>query len=143
MNTNTPIIVEVTVNASVDKVWKAITDKNEMKLWYFDIPDFTLAVGQVFNFYEPGGENKYHHQGEILDSIPNQKLKHTWTYPDLSTEKTIVIWELQPEDENTRVRLTHEDINHFHDLGSSFSRESFTEGWNKIITQNLKSHVEQ
>lgn len=138
-----PIVVEVTVNASVDKVWKAITDKTEMKSWYFEIPDFKLTVSQMFNFYEPGEENKYHHQGEILEIISNQKLRHTWTYPDLSTEKTIVIWELYPEDEGTRVRLTHEDINHFHDLGSSFSRKSFTAGWNEIITQNLKSYVEQ
>ncbi|HAO26911.1 MAG TPA: SRPBCC domain-containing protein, partial [Chryseobacterium indologenes] len=87
---NTPIIVQYEIEAPVDKVWKALTDKNEMKFWYFDIPDFVAEAGQIFNFFEPGGENKYHHQGEILDILPNQKLKHTWSYPDYSSVKTTV-----------------------------------------------------
>ncbi|WP_262708352.1 SRPBCC family protein [Chryseobacterium sp. CH21] len=79
---STPIIVQYTINAPAEKIWKALTDKNEMKSWYFDIQDFVLETGKKFNFYEPGGANKYHHQGEILEIIPNQKLKHTWSYPD-------------------------------------------------------------
>ena len=140
---NTPIIVQYEIEAPVDKVWKALTDKNEMKFWYFDIPDFVAEAGQIFNFFEPGGENKYHHQGEILDILPNQKLKHTWSYPDYSSVKTTVTLELIPEKDETLVRLTHEGIENFKGLGDNFSRESFTEGWNTILGKNLKGYLEK
>lgn len=140
---STPITVQYTINAPAEKVWKALTDKNEMKSWYFDIQDFVLETGKEFNFYEPGGENKYHHHAQILEIIPHQKLKHTWSYPDFSALKTIVTWELLPEDGQTLVKLTHEDIENFKDLGEGFSRENFTKGWNTILGQSLKEYLEK
>ena len=140
---NTPITVQCTINAPVEKVWKALTDKNEMESWYFDIQDFVLETGKEFNFYEPGGADKYHHHGEVLEIIPNQKLKHTWSYPDFSDLKTVVTWELQAENEHTVVKLTHEDMENFKNLGEGFSRENFTEGWNTILGQSLKEYLEK
>lgn len=138
-----PIIVEYKVNASTEKVWKALTDKTEMRSWYFDIPDFELESGKVFNFYEPGNEKKYHHQAEILEIIPNEKLKHSWTYPEFSKEKTTVTWELQQQGDETLIKLTHDDIDNFSDLGENFSHNAFTEGWNGIIGQSLKPYLEK
>lgn len=138
-----PIVVEYKVNAPIEKVWKALTDKKEMKSWYFDIPDFELAEGKQFNFYEPGDAKKYYHQCEILEIIPHQKLKHSWAYPEFSKEKTVVTWEINAEDDGTLIRLTHEGIDNFKDLGESFSRNSFTEGWNGIIGQSLKTYLEK
>ena len=43
--------VSVKVNAPVDKVWNALTEKEQLKNWYFDIPDFELKEGNAFNFY--------------------------------------------------------------------------------------------
>lgn len=140
---NTPITVQFKINAPIEKVWKALTNKEEMKYWYFNIPDFELEVGKQFNFYEPGDEKKYHHQCEILEIIPHQKLKHSWSYPEFSNEKTIVTWEIQPDDKETIVTLIHENIDNFKALGENFSRESFTEGWNGIIGQSLKSYLEK
>ncbi len=142
-NMNTPITLQYNINAPIEKVWEGLTNKDEMKFWYFDIQDFELEVGRIFNFYEPGGENKYHHQGEILEIIPLQKLKHTWTYPDFSEQKTTVIWELQSMDNGALVKLTHEDIENFKDLGEGFSRENFTGGWNSIVGQSLKGYLEK
>ena len=138
-----PIIVQYKINVPSGKVWKAVTDKSEMKVWYFDIQDFDLEVGKVFNFYEPGGENKYHHQCEIIEIIPGKKLKHTWSYPDFSDLKTMVIWELLPENDGTLVKLVHEEIENFKDLGDGFSRDNFTGGWNTIIGQSLKEYLEK
>lgn len=137
-----PIIVEYKVNAPIERVWKALTDKTEMRSWYFDIPDFELETGKVFNFYEPGDEKKYHHQAEVVEIIPEQKLKHTWTYPEFSNEKTMVTWELQPQGNETLVKLTHDGIDNFSDLGENFSQNAFTEGWNGIIGQSLKPCLE-
>lgn len=140
---DTPIFIQCKINAPIEKVWKALTDKHEMTVWYFDIQDFEPKIGTVFNFYEPGNENKYHHQGEILEVIPNQKLKHTWSYPDFSTLKTTVTWELQPEENGTLVKLTHGEIDNFKDLGEGFSRENFIGGWNSILRKSLKEYLEE
>ncbi len=41
-----PIMVEQTYNASIAVVWKAITDKDQMRQWFFEtIPDFEPEVG--------------------------------------------------------------------------------------------------
>lgn len=137
-----PIIIEQKVNASAEKVWKALTDINEMKIWYFDIPDFIPEEGAVFNFYEPGDEKKYHHQAEILEIIPEKKLKHTWFYPEFSDQKTIVTWELEAQGESTWIRLTHENIDGFNDLGENFSEKAFKEGWTQLTEQSLKRYLE-
>lgn len=139
---NTPITVQYTVNAPAERIWNALTNKIEMKSWYFDIPDFELKKGHLFNFYEPGGENKYHHQCEIIEIVPHKKLKHTWSYPDFSDLKTVVTWELLSGEKGTVVKLTHEGIENFKDLGEGFSRENFTGGWNTIIGQSLKEYLE-
>jgi uncharacterized protein YndB with AHSA1/START domain len=136
------IIVQKKINASVERVWQALTDKKELPLWYFDIADFKAEVGKVYEFYEPGEEKKYLHQIEILEVIQNQKLKHTWTYPTFSEEKTFVNWELKSDDSGTLITLTHEGTEKLKDLGEGFSRESFTQGWNSIIGQSLNLYLQ-
>lgn len=137
------IIVKKKVSAPVDEVWDAITDRSKMKEWYFDIPDFTLQPHNQFNFFEPGEEKKFHHHGEILEIIPKQKLKHSWSYPEYSKERTIVKWELQPVEDGTEITLTHKGLENFEHLGKEFSKESFTEGWNEIVGKSLKEYVEK
>ena len=43
-----PFIIERTFNASVEKVWEAITDKDEMKKWYFDLAELVFEFLYVF-----------------------------------------------------------------------------------------------
>lgn len=137
------VVFKQKVKAPVEKVWTALTDKAQMKEWYFDIPDFELGLHNEFNFFEPGGENKFHHRGEILEIIPQQKLKHTWTYPEFSKEKTIVKWELERGEDGTLIQLTHKGLENLEHLGNNFQKESFTNGWTEIVGKNLKEYVEK
>lgn len=75
--------------------------------------------------------------------IPNVKLKHTWSYPEFSKEKTIVKWRLEEADGGTLVTLTHKGLENLNHLGNDFRRESFEEGWNEIVGKNLKEFVEK
>ncbi|HQW02016.1 MAG TPA: SRPBCC domain-containing protein, partial [Saprospiraceae bacterium] len=45
-----PFIIERTLNAPIDRVWQAITNKSQMKQWYFDLADFKAEVGFQFEF---------------------------------------------------------------------------------------------
>jgi uncharacterized protein YndB with AHSA1/START domain len=136
------VVVKQRFNAPVEKVWNALTNKEQMKKWYFDIPDFELGVHNEFNFYESGEERKFHHHAEILEVIPNKKFKHTWSYPEFSKEKTIVRWELEPDDDGTIVTLTHKGLENFDHLGKDFEKRSFEQGWSEIVSKNLKEFVE-
>lgn len=137
------VVVKQKLDAPVEKVWAALTDKNQMKEWYFDIPDFELSVHGEFNFFEPGDAKKFHHHGEILEVIPNEKLKHTWSYPEFSKEKTIVKWRLEKDGDGTVVTLMHKGLENLDHLGNDFRRDSFEEGWNEIVSKNLKEFVER
>ena len=41
-----PFVIERSFNAPVEKIWKAITDKQQMKQWYFDVPEFKPETPQ-------------------------------------------------------------------------------------------------
>ena len=44
------VVVERTLNAPVAKVWKALTDVDQMRQWYFDLKKFRPEVGFEFEF---------------------------------------------------------------------------------------------
>ena len=134
--------ISVKVNAPIEKVWNALTVKEQMKNWYFDVPDFEPKIGNNFSFYGGDENEEYHHFCEIVDLIPNEKLKHSWTYPEISKEKTLVKWELKPENEGTIVTLTHKGLEAFEHLGENFKIHSFRKGWEDIVGKSLKEFVE-
>ncbi|MDR0792967.1 MAG: SRPBCC domain-containing protein [Chitinophagaceae bacterium] len=135
--------IQVQYNASVEEVWDALTNKEKMKVWYFDMKNFKPEPDFVFEFYEPGG-TKFLHRCKILEVIPRQKLRHTWTHPHFSKGVTVVTWSLSSSAQNqTEVALTHENIESLADGGSDFAKENYAEGWNHILTKSLKTFLEK
>src|SRR5688572_151 len=102
-----PVIVESTYNAPVERVWKAITDKQQMKEWYFDLKSFEPKVGFEFDFTGGDDKKQYLHVCKIRAVEPNKKLAHTWTYPEESPNISEVTFELFDEGEKTHIRLSH------------------------------------
>lgn len=138
----TPFTIERTFNAPANLVWKAITQKELMKEWYIDLKEFKPEVGFVFEFTSgPDPERQYVHRCEIIEVIPEKKLKHTWEYV---TYKGIsyVTFELFPEGNTTKLRLTHEGLETFPSENTDFAKENFVAGWTDIIGRSLKEFVE-
>ena len=76
-----PIILERTLDAPVSKVWKAITDKNEMKQWYFNLADFKAEIGFTFQFMGGPEEGiQYLHVCEVTEVVNERKLMYSWRY---------------------------------------------------------------
>ncbi|PYL29526.1 MAG: hypothetical protein DMF45_05510 [Verrucomicrobia bacterium] len=44
------VVIERTFNAPVGRVWKALTDVEEMRQWYFNLKQFKAEVGFEFEF---------------------------------------------------------------------------------------------
>jgi uncharacterized protein YndB with AHSA1/START domain len=137
-----PIMKEVVLNAPVSKVWKALTDKTQMKRWYFDIAEFKAEAGFKFQFYGVGlkGE-KYLHLCKIIEVIPEKKLSYSWRYENYPGS-SLVIFELFPEGNKTRLKLVHEGIESFGTDNPDFAKKSFEMGWSEIIGKSIKDFVE-
>lgn len=138
MNKN-PIIVEAVYNAPVSKVWQAITDKDQMQKWYFDVSDFKTEQGFEFQFNGGTEEKTYVHLCRIVDVIPEKRLCHTWRYDGYSGD-SLLTFELFDEDGKTRLKLMHEGLETFSE--PDFAKENFSNGWKQIIGSNLKKFVE-
>ena len=144
MDKTEPVIKEILLNAPVSKVWKAITDKNDMKEWLFDLlTEFRLEVGFEFQFKGKGkkGQN-YLHLCKITKVIPDKKLSYSWKY-DKYPGNSLVTFELFEEGKKTKLRLTHEGIESFGTDNPDFARESFNEGWTYFIGTAIKEFVEK
>lgn len=142
MNEASPVIVEKVLNVPVEKVWKAITDKDEMKQWYFDLDKFELKDGFEFRFAGQGRKGeKYMHICTITEIIPNQKLQYSWQYENLPGY-SIVTFDLTSMDDQTKIRLTHDGVETFPGKeNSDFAPGSFNEGWNHILGISLPAYL--
>ena len=138
---NKPLIVERTYNANTQRVWKAIADRDHMEEWYFDLEEFKPEVGFKFKFEGGPPEKSYLHLCKVTDVIEGRKIQYSWRY-DQYPGNTLVTFELFPEGDNTRVRLSHEGLETLPHDNPDFAKENFQEGWNSFIGEELKKFVE-
>ena len=127
------IIIERTFNAPLARVWKALTDVEEMRRWYFDLEEFKPEVGFEFEFTVEHEGMKYHHLCRVTEVIPQKKLSYTWRYKGHEGD-SLVTFELFAEGEKTRLKLTHEGLETFPKL-PAFARENFKQGWTSIASE--------
>lgn len=135
-----PIIVERTLDATSEKVWQAITDKKQMKEWYFDFEEFKPEVGFQFQWYGYDGQKKWLHAGKITEVVPGKKLSYTWSYPGYDGE-SLVTFELFAEGNKTRLKLTHKDIDTFPSDVPGLDIKNFIAGWTEIIGTLLPNYL--
>jgi uncharacterized protein YndB with AHSA1/START domain len=137
---NKPVILEILLNAPVKKVWKALTDNNEMKIWYFDLEEFKPEVGFKFHFTGgPSPDRQYLHLCEITEVIPEKKLTQTWRY-DGYDGTSYLTFELTAQGNKTMLKLTHKDLGTFPEDNPDFAISNFEEGWNSIINDSLNNY---
>jgi uncharacterized protein YndB with AHSA1/START domain len=137
-----PFVIERIYDAPVPRVWKAITDKDEMKQWYFDLAEFRPEIGFEFQFLAGKDDVKYLHLCKITEVIPQKKLTYSWRY-DGYAGISYVTFELSSEGNKTRLKLTHTGLESFPEENPDFAKENFAGGWNQIIGTSLKEFVEK
>ena len=135
------VIVERTLNAPVARVWKALTDADQMREWYFDLKEFKAEVGFEFEFVVEHEGNRYHHLCRITEVLPEKKIAYTWRYKG-EPGNSLVTFELFPEGNKTRLKLTHTGIETFPET-PAYARKNFEAGWTAIIGLELKQFVEK
>lgn len=138
-----PLVFEKTYDAPVETVWKAITDKEQMKKWYFDMPAFKPEPGTAFEFTAGAKDGKkYRHLCRVVDVIPEKKISYTWRY-DGYEGNSLVVFELTPLGGKTMLRLTHSGLDSFPSSNPDLAKTNFNQGWTSILNASLKNFLEK
>ena len=138
-----PFVIERTYNVSPENVWKAITDKDQMKQWYFDLKEFRPEIGFEFSFYGGTEDKQYLHLCKITEVVKGKKLSYSWRYEGYAGISE-VSFELFDEGGKTKLRLTHAGLETFPAAENpDLKKENFEMGWTEIIGKSLKEFVEK
>jgi len=135
------VVIERTFNAPVERVWKALTDVEQMRQWYFDLKEFKPEVGFEFQFVVEHEGTTYDHRCKVTEVIPRKKLAYTWRYIGHEGD-SLVTFELSADGDKTRLKLTHQGLETFPKT-PAYARENFEKGWTEIIGSELKQFVEK
>ena len=141
--TEAPVIVEDVYEVPMEKVWNAITDLNEMKLWFFDnIDEFKPELGSKSNFKVSSGERNFTHLWEVTEVDAPRKIVYKWSYSEYPGD-SIVHWELFEEKGKTKLVLTTTVTEDFPDEIPEFKRESCQSGWEYFICHRLVEYLKK
>jgi len=140
---NEPIMVERTYQASVKAVWEAITRVEKMQQWYFPmLEEFEPEVGFETRFDVSIPDKVFAHIWKVKEVIPFKKISYEWKFGGYPGD-SLLSWELFPENEGTRIVLTHTGIETFRgDRYPDLSRDNFVSGWTDFIGTKLMEYVE-
>jgi len=136
------VFKEFIYHTSPEKLWNAITVKEEMKLWYFDVEEFKPEVGFEFRFWGGTEERQYLHICVITEVITGRKLCYTWSYDGIPgiTELCFVI---SPVGDNvSKLKLSHAGFESFPTDNPDLDPKNFDEGWEYILGTSLKNYLE-
>lgn len=98
-------------------------------------------MGFIFQFKGgPTPEKQYLHLCEIVEVIPEKKLKHSWRY-DGFEGNSFVTFELFDKGDRTKLILTHEGLETFPKNNLDFVFTNFVEGWTYLINTSLENFL--
>jgi uncharacterized protein YndB with AHSA1/START domain len=135
-------IIERTLKAPADKVWRAITDRDEMAKWYFDLDAFKPEKGFKFSFKGGPPDKEYIHLCEVTEVVKGSKITYSWKYQGYEGI-SYVTFELFGQGEQTRIKLTHAGLESFPANEPDLARKNFEAGWTDIIGKLLPEYLEK
>lgn len=137
-----PIIVEASFSTPPERVWQAITDPAEMRQWYFpQIEEFRPELGFETKFTVALEERSFEHIWKIVEVEEGRRIAYSWRYTEYPGNSRVSM-QLSPAGEGTHLRLEDVVTEDFPDDIPEFEREAGVEGWNYLIKEALKAHLE-
>ena len=142
METDIKNRVAITINAPAEKVWKALTDPEIIKKYFFGTNTETdWKKGHPIRFYGEWQGKKYQDKGTILDIDKGKMIKYDyWSsmsgIEDKPENYVIITYKLSQDDGKTRVEIIQENI------PDEKMREHSEQNW-KMVLDGLKKVVEE
>jgi uncharacterized protein YndB with AHSA1/START domain len=130
------LLISRTYPASVERVFKAWTDANQLGQWFAPTDDYTTKASvdlQVGHEYRIAITHKGGNTHTILGTYrlidPPRKLVYTWRWEGGPMADTLVTIDFAPEGDATKVTITHEQFTNTED------RDKHNEGWNGCLNR--------
>mgnify|MGYP006294161757 CR=1 FL=1 len=140
-STDPPIVKEQSFSTSVDELWKAISELEQMKQWFFDnIPSFKAEVGFSTSFVVENQGRVFLHRWMITEVVPLKKIAYNWRYEGYPGDAA-VIFELQEDQGQTHLRVKHIVLEDYPPDIPEFARKNCDEGWTYFIQKRLKQYL--
>jgi uncharacterized protein YndB with AHSA1/START domain len=89
----------------VEAVWRALTSADAISDWLMATNDFSPQVGTRFRMKTQGLSASGWVDAEVLELDPPHRMVWAWSVDDAPS--TTVTFELTPQGDETRLRLTH------------------------------------
>jgi len=121
-----------------EKVWRAWTDPEALKLWWgpggpeaVSVVQLDLRVGGRFRIVFGGPRGDDHEvQGVYREVVPNRKLAFTWTWPRTTPERESLVTILfKPDGGGTELDFLH--AQHFDES----VRDGHLRGWSEAFVK--------
>ena len=142
--TDPPIVVEQTFNASIETIWKAITEHDQMIQWFFDnIPSFKPEVGFTTQFDVEAGGRNFIHAWKLTEVIPKKKIVYNWKFSNYPGDGYVAFELLEQPDGQNTLRFTNTIVEDFPEGIPELTRESCIAGWEYFIQNSLKAYLEE
>jgi len=142
LTTDLPIIIEIDFKTTVEKVWKALTELEQMKQWYFEqLVDFKAEAGFKTQFSLQHEGRTFTHKWKILEVIPLEKISYNWSYQEYPGSSTVT-FSLNETTMGTHLHFKAIILEDFPQDIHAFKRESGLAGWNYLIGESLQKFLE-
>jgi len=130
------LVISRTYPASVERVFNAWTDANQLGQWFAPTDDYTtkanvdLRIGHEYRIaITHKGGNVHTILGTYRVIDPPRKLVYTWRWESGPAADTLVTVDFTPSGQFTEVTITHEQF-----LDTE-ARDKHNEGWNGCLNR--------
>lgn len=141
------VVVERTINASPERIYKALTDPQELERWFFtdcSVSPSPAAVGGSYRHsWRDAAGGDHERFGDFLELVPGRKVVFEWRGENCKGEKfdlgtTIVTITLTPSGSGTKVTLVHSGWKHAPEAKKH--RDGHNDGWTFYV-ENLGRYL--
>jgi len=145
------VICEIEIAAPAERVFQALIDPKQVMQWWTNdqcaIESFSFDAKRggrwtydtASSKLNVNGVSKFHCEGEVLEYDPPRALAYTWiaNWHEDKQRRTVVRWELSPQGNHTRVKVTHSGL-----AQEAVARKDYSSGWPGVMDL-LKKFVEK
>jgi len=132
-----PVELEVVFSNSLDEVWNAITEPDQMRQWFFaEMEDFVPEPGFETSFTIEHDEREFPHRWKVVGVKPKSEMEVEWRYDGFAGAAKLT-WFVSEDGGTTSLRIRHTALESFPADDPVFSRESCVAGWEFLLEESL------
>ncbi len=136
-----PVSVSDTFACSSERLWRALTEPDEMRNWYFEpMHEFKAEIGFATQFAIQNEGRVFTHCWQVVEVEPLKQLSYSWRYAEYPG-RAVVHFKLSGSNP-TKLEVTMEVQEDFPDYVPEFARESCQSGWDYLIGESLESFLQ-